>query len=111
MAERVSMDPEFDRLAPEYKELLNDPWREYFAPGSEFFLTRKIDMLLEFAAREGMDTRQATWLDVGCGKGELLRAAQPHFARALGCDVSLGMIAECRRPRGRAPTRPASPSV
>lgn len=90
------MDQEFDRLAPEYKELLDDSVREYFAPGSEFFLTRKIDMLLEFAACERVDTRQATWLDVGCGKGDLLRAAQPHFARALGCDVSLGMIAECR---------------
>ncbi len=90
------MDQEFDRLAPEYKELLNDSVREYFAPGSEFFLTRKIDILLEFAARERVDTRQATWLDVGCGKGDLLRAAQPHFARALGCDVSLGMITECR---------------
>lgn len=89
------MDQEFDHLAPEYEELLNDSVREYFAPGSEFFLTRKIDVLLEFAAREGLDTRQATWLDVGCGKGELLRAARPHFARALGCDVSVGMIAEC----------------
>lgn len=90
------MDQEFDRLASDYKELLNDPVREYFAPGSAFFLTRKIDMLLEFAARERVNTRQATWLDVGCGKGDLLRAAQPHFARALGCDVSLGMITECR---------------
>jgi SAM-dependent methyltransferase len=90
------MDQEFDRLAPEYKELLNDSVREYFAPGSEFFLTRKIDMLLEFATRERVDTRQATWLDVGCGKGDLLRAAQPHFAKALGCDVSIGMITECR---------------
>jgi SAM-dependent methyltransferase len=89
------MNQEFDRLAPEYKELLNDPVREYFAPGSEFFLTRKIDMLLDFAGREGVDTRKATWLDVGCGKGDLLRAAQPYFARALGCDVSLGMITEC----------------
>lgn len=89
------MDREFDRLAPEYKELLNDALREYFAPGSEFFLTRKIDMLLDFAARQGLDTRQATFFDVGCGKGELLRVAQRHFARALGCDVSQGMITEC----------------
>ena len=94
--EKVRMDREFDRLAPEYKELLNDSVRDYFAPGSEFFLTRKIDMLLEFAARQGMDTRQATWLDVGCGQGDLLRAAQPHFARVIGCDVSAGMIAKCR---------------
>ena len=90
------MDQEFDHLAAEYKELLNDPVREYFAPGSQFFLTRKVDMLLEFAKRERLDIRRATWLDVGCGKGELLRAAQPNFARALGCDVSLGMISECR---------------
>lgn len=95
-AENARMDQEFDRLAPEYKELLNDSVREYFAPGSEFFLTRKIDMLLDFAASQGLDTRQVTWLDVGCGQGDLLRAAQPHFGRALGCDVSLGMIAECR---------------
>lgn len=90
------MDQEFDRLAPQYEELLDDSMREYFAPGSQFFLKRKIDMLLEFATRERVDTRQATWLDVGCGKGELLRAAQPNFAGSLGCDVSLGMISECR---------------
>jgi len=92
----LKMDQEFDRLAPKYKELLNDSVRDYFAPGSEFFVTRKMDMLLEFAASQGVDTRQITWLDVGCGQGDLLRAAKPHFARALGCDVSLGMIAECR---------------
>jgi SAM-dependent methyltransferase len=90
------MNQEFDHLAPAYRELLNDPVREYFAPGLEFFVTRKVDMMLEFADREGLDIRQATWLDVGCGKGELLRAAGPNFGRALGCDVSLGMISECR---------------
>ena len=95
VVERMSMDREFDHLAPEYKDLLKDPVRDYFAAESEFFLTRKIDMLLEFATREGLDTRQATWLDVGCGKGELLRAARQHFAKALGCDVSLGMMAAC----------------
>jgi SAM-dependent methyltransferase len=92
----MSKDPEFDRLAPQYEELLDDPMREFFAPGSQFFLTRKVEMLLDFATREGIDTRQATWLDVGCGKGGLLRAGMPHFGRALGCDVSLGMISECR---------------
>jgi SAM-dependent methyltransferase len=90
------MSQEFDHLAPKYTELLNDPVREYFAPGSKFFMSRKVDMMLEFADREGLDIRQATWLDVGCGKGELLRAAQPNFGKALGCDVSLGMISECR---------------
>jgi SAM-dependent methyltransferase len=93
---KASTDQEFDRLAPEYKELLNDSVREYFAPGSEFFVSRKVDMLLGFAASQGIDTHQVTWLDVGCGQGDLLRAARHHFGRALGCDVSSGMIAECR---------------
>ena len=92
----MSVDPEFDHLAKEYKQLLDDPVREYFAPGSGFFLTRKVDLLLEFAGHNGLNTRQATWLDVGCGKGELMRAAGPHFARVLGCDVSLGMMSECQ---------------
>lgn len=94
--ENAGIDQEFDHLAADYKELLNDSVREYFAPGSGFLLTRKIDMLLDFAAQQGVDTRQITWLDVGCGQGDLLRTARPHFAKALGCDVSRGMIAACR---------------
>ncbi len=92
----MSVDPEFDHLAKEYERLLDDPVREYFAPGSGFFLSRKIEVLLEFAARHGVNTTRATWLDVGCGKGELMRAATPHVARVLGCDVSLAMMSECR---------------
>ena len=95
-AENAGAEQEFDHLAPAYKELLNDSVRDYFAPESEFFFTRKVDMLLDFAAGQRVDTRQLIWLDVGCGQGDLLRSAQTHFAKALGCDVSLGMIAECR---------------
>lgn len=95
-AKNGGMDQEFDHLAPAYKELLNDSVREYFAPGSEFFFKRKIDMLLDFAADQRVDTQRITWLDLGCGQGDLLRAAQSHFEKAVGCDVSLGMIAECR---------------
>jgi SAM-dependent methyltransferase len=91
-----SVEPEFDRLAGDYEKLLDDPVRQYFAPGLAFFVTRKIDMLREFAARHGLDTQKATWLDVGCGKGELLRAGAPMFGRAIGCDVSLGMLEDCR---------------
>jgi len=90
------MDQEFDHLAADYKELLNDSVRDYFAPSSEFFFKRKVDMLLEFATNQGMDTRRIPWLDVGCGQGDLLRAAQSNFEKALGCDVSAGMIAACR---------------
>jgi len=87
------MNAEFDRLAREYDALLKDPLRDRFAPSAEFFVTRKLDVLLDFARRAGLDTHAATWLDVGCGQGQLLRAGRTHFARAIGCDVSAGMIA------------------
>lgn len=32
------------------------------------------------------------WLDVGCGRGELLELAGGDFARAMGCDPSAGML-------------------
>ena len=32
------------------------------------------------------------WLDVGCGRGELLEIAGSHFAQAIGCDPSGGML-------------------
>jgi SAM-dependent methyltransferase len=83
---------EFDRLAGSYEDLLKDPVRDYFAPGSDFFVARKIDVLLDWARRTGMDTRRQTWLDVGCGKGQLLRAGRDHFAAVTGCDVSSAMI-------------------
>jgi SAM-dependent methyltransferase len=89
------MTAEFDRLAEQYDELLKDPLRDYFAPGSGFFVARKLEVMLGFARAAGIDTRRAAWLDVGCGQGELLRAGRSHFGRVVGCDVSAGMIAAC----------------
>jgi len=86
---------EFDRLAPDYQALLKDPIRDPFAPDATFFVTRKVQVLGEFAAREGIDRRRATWLDVGCGTGDLLRMGRDSFQRALGCDVSAGMLEAC----------------
>jgi SAM-dependent methyltransferase len=88
------VNTEFDRLASNYDDLLRDPLREVFAPGSQFFVTRKLEILRAFAARRGLDTRRARWLDVGCGRGDLLRAGRAHFAEAIGCDVSAGMLGE-----------------
>ena len=90
------MTEEFDRFAREYRSLLHDPIREAFSPGSEFFVTRKADILCDFAARRGIDRRHAIWVDVGCGTGDLLRAVGGAFARAIGCDVSAGMLEACR---------------
>lgn len=32
------------------------------------------------------------WLDVGCGRGELLELAGKNFSQATGCDPSAGML-------------------
>jgi SAM-dependent methyltransferase len=89
------MSPEFDRFAPGYEDLLKDPVREYFAPGARFFAARKIDVLMAFLQNLGVDARQVCWADVGCGKGQLLRAGRSSFAKAIGCDISPGMLRDC----------------
>ena len=88
-------EPEFDRLATDYDALLKDPVRDWFSPGGGFLVSRKVDVMLALARRLGRDTRELTWLDVGCGRGELLRAAAPFFQRVIGCDVSKEMMAAC----------------
>ncbi len=40
----------------------------------------------------GRSTREASWLDVGCGRGELLRLGQSAFGRVAGCDLSQEML-------------------
>jgi SAM-dependent methyltransferase len=88
--------PEFDRYARQYSDLLHDPVREWFAPGSSFFVRRKWEVLWEYMAKTHARQGTAAWLDVGCGKGELLRLGASHFARAAGCDVSAAMTEACR---------------
>jgi SAM-dependent methyltransferase len=85
------MDPEFDRYAPTYSQLLRDPIRDRFAGDSEFFHRRKWMVIRDFLARRGVPTSMSSWLDVGCGRGELLRLAGHEFARAVGCDPSKKM--------------------
>ena len=55
------MDAEFDRLAAEYRELLKDPLRDAFAPNSDFFVARKLDVLVDYASASGLRTASATW--------------------------------------------------
>ena len=89
------MSPEFDRYAETYSSLLHDPIRERFAPGSGFFAERKRLLLRSFFARRGVETGTLSWLDHGCGQGDLLRLAGGSFARASGCDLSPAMLEAC----------------
>lgn len=83
----------FDQLSSSYEELLRDPIRERFTGNeSTFFHRRKAGLIQRFFRRRGMATSGLRYLDVGCGKGELLHLLQSDFQHAAGCDVSSGMM-------------------
>jgi len=85
----------FDRLSPSYEELLRDPIRDRFTgQESGFFHRRKADLIRQFFRQRGVSTSGLRYLDVGCGKGELLSLLQPDFKRVAGCDVSAAMLRE-----------------
>ena len=87
--------PEFDEFANDYARLLSDPVRDRFAPGSKFFFTRKWELLLDYCSAMGVNPSGAAWLDVGCGRGELLGLGAGTFGRVSGCDISGGMLKHC----------------
>lgn len=83
----------FDRLSSSYEELLRDPIRDRFTgQESMFFHRRKADLIRRFFERRSTSSSGLRYLDVGCGKGELLQLLQPAFRQAAGCDVSAGMM-------------------
>ena len=85
--------PEFDDYSRDYERLLKDPIRDRFSPGgTEFFHVRKRDLILEYFRRRRSDTRKLSYLDVGCGYGELVSLLKGNFARVAACDVSEGML-------------------
>jgi SAM-dependent methyltransferase len=83
----------FDRLSSSYDELLGDPIRDRFTGNeSTFFHRRKADLIRRFFRRRGVNTSGLRYLDVGCGKGELLGLLRSDFERVAGCDVSEAML-------------------
>src|SRR5579863_7248051 len=95
---KVPMKPQqekparFDGYADDYAALIRDPIRDKFAAGSAFFFERKIQVIRDFLARAAIDSRALSWLDIGCGQGDLLRAGKQYFKDAAGCDPSHGML-------------------
>jgi SAM-dependent methyltransferase len=86
--------PDFDALSDSYEDLLKDPLRDRFTGGaSDFFHVRKRDLMRDFFRRRQVDTRKLSYLDIGCGKGELLTLLREDFEQVCGCDPSPGMLA------------------
>jgi SAM-dependent methyltransferase len=84
---------EFDHLSESYDELLADPIRDRFTgAASDFFHSRKRDLIRAYFNNRNVDTHQLNYLDVGCGKGELIKFLQADFAAVSGCDPSAGMM-------------------
>jgi ubiquinone/menaquinone biosynthesis C-methylase UbiE len=85
----------FDNYADDYAALIRDPIRDRFAAGSRFFFERKIQVICDFFNSAEIDTRGLSWLDVGCGQGDLLRIGRQCFKSSAGCDPSHGMLKSC----------------
>jgi SAM-dependent methyltransferase len=83
----------FDPLSSSYEELLRDPMRDRFT-GQEpaFFHRRKADLIRQFFRHRSLATSELRYLDVGCGKGELLGLLQSDFKQTAGCDISAEMM-------------------
>jgi SAM-dependent methyltransferase len=89
------MSAEFDRYAGHYEDLLRDPIRDRFAASAEFFHLRKWLLIQDFFRRRSISSKQLSWLDVGCGRGELLHLGKAHFRTTMGCDPSAEMLRQC----------------
>ena len=101
--------PRFDHLSASYAELLKDPIRDRFS-GQEslFFHLRKRDLIRRFFRRRRIATTALSYLDVGCGKGELLNLLRSDFQYVAGCDVSAEMMGQITGIENRIQRDPAS---
>jgi SAM-dependent methyltransferase len=85
--------PEFDQYSATYAELLKDPIRDRFGgETSAFFHQRKRDLIRTYFRDRHIRTQSMSYLDLGCGKGELASLLRDDFSRVAGCDPSAGML-------------------
>jgi SAM-dependent methyltransferase len=98
---------EFDEYASDYDGLLRDPLRDGFVDNREFYHRRKWLLILNFLRKRGIDLSKTEWLDVGCGKCELLGYGSDHFGRVVGCDPSREMVRNAGKIEVRLQEAPA----
>jgi SAM-dependent methyltransferase len=90
-----NQNAEFDGFADSYDKMLADPLRTRFAHSSEFFHRRKLEVLISSLSTAGKSPSNLDWLDLGCGRGDLLRMGMAEFSSASGCDVSTASLKYC----------------
>jgi len=91
------MRSEFDQYAGDYENLVTEPVRTRFGGGtSDFFHARKMELLLKFLRKQGRDPSRTSWLDLGCGRGDLLDLGAADFTERAGCDPSEEMLSSVR---------------
>jgi len=84
---------EFDEYARSYEKLLQDPIRDRFSrDGSHFFHQRKRDLIYAYFRQQSANTHSMHYLDLGCGKGDLVSLLRDDFSRVAGCDPSERML-------------------
>jgi SAM-dependent methyltransferase len=94
MPPHIRAPREFDQYAPAYTDLIEDPMRNHFTQDPLHFHRRKWLLLQRLLQRANVPIAKQRWLDVGCGRGELLELAGHTFAQAMGCDPSMEMISQ-----------------
>jgi SAM-dependent methyltransferase len=100
--------PGFDSYAANYSELVSDGLRDRFSSrDSLVFHQRKRDVIVRHLEQGRFPIGSGSYLDVGCGKGELVELLAPYFAGAYGCDISSAMLPEAKTPRFVLQTDPA----
>jgi len=91
------IEPEFERYSASYDELLQDPIRDRFTGNCPaFFHLRKRDLIRDYCRRRDLNTHRLSYLDLGCGKGELVTLLRPDFGHVAGCDLSPKMMESVR---------------
>jgi|CZKS01.1.fsa_nt_gi SAM-dependent methyltransferase len=100
------MASEFDQYASDYEAMQKDPLRHSFSKDGTFFFARKWLLIRSYLTSLGRDLSSMSWLDIGCGKGELLRLGRPEVASITGCDVSTAMLELCPDIASRPMTDP-----
>jgi len=92
----MSRAQRFDRFADDYEDHLYDPIKRAFGRRLVDFIRVKWDLMVALLGRRysPRQLRSWQWLDVGCGRGDLLSLGADLVPHAVGCDVSVQMLAQ-----------------